>query len=39
MKQGLYEQIINSFTRKRLTILDSNLYDIGIEKMALGEAL
>jgi superfamily II DNA or RNA helicase len=38
MKQGLYEQIINQLTRKQLSNLDPNSYDIGIEALDPEEA-
>ncbi|WP_342575201.1 DUF3427 domain-containing protein [Paenibacillus sp. FSL M8-0142] len=38
MKQGLYEQIINNLTRRRLLTLDSTLYEIGIEPLDPEEA-
>ncbi|MEB3103547.1 DEAD/DEAH box helicase [Ferviditalea candida] len=38
MKQGLYEQIINHITRKRLAALDSDVYDIGKEPLDAEEA-
>lgn len=38
MKEGLYEQIINNLTRRRLLTLDSSLYEIGIEPLDPEEA-
>ncbi|WP_281884800.1 DUF3427 domain-containing protein [Paenibacillus sp. YYML68] len=38
MKQGLYEQIINTVTRSQLAALDPAQYDIGIEPLDAEEA-
>ncbi|MFC5648613.1 DUF3427 domain-containing protein [Paenibacillus solisilvae] len=38
MKQGLYEQLINNITMKRITELDPALYDIGKEPLDPEEA-
>ncbi|HJV46436.1 MAG TPA: DUF3427 domain-containing protein [Bacillota bacterium] len=38
MKQGLYEQIINQETFKKLSTLDSSIYDIGKEPLDAEEA-
>lgn len=32
MKQGIYEQLINTITRQEISALDTDVYNIGTEK-------
>ncbi|GAS85089.1 MULTISPECIES: hypothetical protein [Paenibacillus] len=33
MKQGIYEQLINTITRQEISALDPDVYNIGTEKL------
>lgn len=38
MKQGIYEQLINTITRHEISALDPDVYNIGTEKLDAEEA-
>lgn len=38
MKQGIYEQLINTITRQEISALDPDVYHIGTEKLDAEEA-
>lgn len=38
MKQGIYEQLINTITRQEISALDPDVYNIGTEKLDAEEA-
>lgn len=38
MKQGIYEQLINTITRQEISALDPDVYNIGTEKLNAEEA-
>ncbi|WP_440116656.1 hypothetical protein [Paenibacillus sp. QZ-Y1] len=38
MKQGIYEQLINTITRQEISALDPEMYHIGTEKLDAEEA-
>lgn len=38
MKQGIYEQLINTITKHEISALDPDVYNIGTEKLDAEEA-